>query len=111
MKTISKKTRYISTGGWRGYVEPINAIAGANDTGTYSDSPCPSDVCDAELGKVKRLFRKNGIRYNSMTTPSSNIFCVHRYLIVAPEDRERAIPLVKEAIEDTRLLYVCDHKV
>ena len=29
-KYISTKTEYISTDGWRGYVQPINAVAGAN---------------------------------------------------------------------------------
>jgi hypothetical protein len=44
-KYISTKTEYISTDGWRGYVQPINAVAGANYTGTSSDSPYPSHVC------------------------------------------------------------------
>ena len=44
MKTITLKTKYVKTDGWRGRLEPINAICGSNDTGNYSDSPCPSDI-------------------------------------------------------------------
>lgn len=108
MKTISKKTRYISTGGWHGYVEPVNAIAGANDTGMWSDSPCPTDVCMSELRKVKQILRKNKIRYTSMICETSNVFAIHRYILVAPEDRQQSIPLVKGLIDGTRLLYVCE---
>lgn len=34
-KTISTKTIYIPTDGWRGIIQPINAVGGANDTGTW----------------------------------------------------------------------------
>ena len=42
-------THYIRTDGWRGYEEPVYAVAGANNTGDYSDSPCPTDICMTEL--------------------------------------------------------------
>ena len=39
---ISLKTKIVRIDGWRSRLEPINAICGVNDTGSYSDSPCPS---------------------------------------------------------------------
>jgi hypothetical protein len=56
MKTkISLKKTWISSSGWRGYEEPVNAICGANNTGSYSDSPCPEKTCLAELEKAKKI--------------------------------------------------------
>lgn len=107
---ISKKLRYVRTDGWRGYEEPVNAIAGANDTGTWDDSPCPSHVADAELKKVKILLAKNHIKFVTMTTRSSNVFCVHRYILVAPEDRDRALELAESCVPGTRLLYTVKEK-
>lgn len=95
-KTISAKKRWVSTDAWRGYEEPVNAVAGANDTGTWGDSPCPSDVCTKELEGFKAILRKQKIRFHEITTQSSNVFCVHRYILTHPEDRERAKELARE---------------
>ena len=54
MSYISKKTRWVSTDGWRGYYEPINAVAGANNTGSWDDSPCPSHVCESEINGFRK---------------------------------------------------------
>lgn len=102
---ISTKTHYVRTDGWRGYVEPIDAIAGANDTGDWNDSPCPSDVCKTELGKVKSELKKAKIKYKSMATNSANVFCLHRYILVAKEDKKKSLKIVEKCLEDTILLY------
>jgi len=107
MKTISLKKHYIRTDGWRGYEEPINAICGANDTGTWSDSPCPSNVRELELTRAKSILRKNKISYKQAVCRSSNVFCVHVYICVHPENRERAKELLKPLEADTRLFYIC----
>ena len=56
------KTKYVKIDGWRGYLEPINAIAGCNYTGMTEDSPCPSDVAEAEINsflqEVRRIARR-----------------------------------------------------
>ena len=102
-------TKWISTDAWRGYEEPIHAICGANDTGMWSDSPCPTSVCKSELAAVTSLLRKNGINYRSKMCQTSNVFCVHRYIVVPPKDVERGKEIVKEYLAEnsTRLLYVC----
>lgn len=105
--TISTKTKWVSTDGWRGYEQPINAVAGANDTGNWEDSPCRTEVCLKELDKVKQALRKAGISYRQTINKSSNVFCMHRYVLVAPEDRDKALAIVETCLPDTDLLYSC----
>lgn len=105
-KKISLRKKYVRTDAWRGYEQPVNAICGANDTGSYSDSPCPTSVNMAELGMAKAVLRKNKIAFVSTTCASSNVFCVHRYLCVHPDDRARAHALLSPLVKETRLLYV-----
>ena len=113
MKTISQdkfsiKTYYVRLDGWRGYSEPIYAVAGANDTGTFSDSPCPTDIAKAELRAIGQLLRKQGIKFRQMVCQSSNVFCIHRYIICMPKDAQAARAIAKEYIANhyTRLAYV-----
>jgi hypothetical protein len=107
MKTISLKTHYVSTDGWRGYTEPINAVAGANDTGTWSDSPCPSHVAERELMDIKHILRRNKIKFRHTYCQSSNAFCMHRYIVVHEDDVQRAREIIAEQIDmsDYLLLY------
>lgn len=112
MKTkISTKKRWVQSSGWRGYYEPIYWVAGANDTGSFSDSPCPTKIATAELAKVRRILRRNGIRYREVPTQSSNVFCIHRYLVVSEADHARACEIVADNYNSelkhiTNLLYV-----
>ena len=108
MNTISKKMKYIHTDGWRGYEEPINAVCGANDTGTYDDSPCNSYDCQDELNKVKKILRANNIKYKSHWGKTSNVFCIHRYVLTAPEFKDKARALIQPLIPQTKLLYICN---
>lgn len=96
---------YIRTDGWRGYEQPKYAVAGANDTGMFEDSPCPSSVCNAELKAVKKALK--GIPVRSMVCQSSNVFCAHRYLVVPPAYVDQAKEIVRNYIKEneTRLLY------
>jgi hypothetical protein len=107
---FTTKKRWVATDGWRGYEEPIYYIAGANDTGGWDDSPCPTKTALAELQGVRSVLRKAKIRTKQIITRSSNVFCAHRYLLVTPADFERAKELVNEYYEtarhETRLLYV-----
>lgn len=111
-QNFSTKKRWVSSDGWRGYEEPLYYVAGANDTGTYSDSPCHSDVATKELNEVKSLLRKSKIKYREIYLKSSNVFCAHRYIIVTPAQFELAKDIVNEyyvtAKSNTRLLYVND---
>lgn len=100
---------WIDTGGYRGYDKPIYSVCGANDTGTWADSPCRTEVATRELGAVSEDLERFAIPHREMQTHSSNVFCTHRYLIVPPAFLERAKDIVKQHIESntTELLYEC----
>jgi hypothetical protein len=100
--------RWISFDAYSGYYEPIYAVCGANDTGTYDDSPCPSGVATKELSVIKSLFNNMNIRHKEVVCETSNVFCVHRYLVTTPRDVEKARDIVEKYIlsHDTQLLYM-----
>ena len=104
-KSFITATKYVKTDGWRGYEEPIYAIAGANDTGGWSDSPCPSEVATRELNGLREALK--GIPIKEVVCETSNVFCVHRYLIVPPSHIDNARAQVKDYLDinETRLLY------
>jgi hypothetical protein len=103
---ISLKKKWVASDGWRGREVPVNAVAGVSDTGNWDDSPCPSNVGTEELNRAKVALKKAGIKYRTTWGTTSNIFCIHRYVVVAPEDVEAAKAIVKPLMEDTNLLYV-----
>jgi hypothetical protein len=102
------KMRYVKTDGWRGYSEPITAVCGANNTGSWSDSPCPEHICLSELDQAKTELIKENIPYSFTWAETSNVFCVHGYILVKGKIRQRAKELIKPLISETRLLYVCE---
>lgn len=108
MSNISMKTKYVHTSGWRGYGSFENSVAGANDTGTWSDSPCPTPVRKREIGMAKTALRKAGIRHRTAWAQTSNCFSVGQHVLVAPEDRAAAIELLKPLQSQTDLLWVND---
>ena len=102
--------RYHRIDGWRGYWIPGTAIAGASDTGSWDDSPCPSDAVKAEIRRFQReCLRPAGIKSRQRTGGSSNVFCGKRWICVAPEDFERAFKLANDWLaehnRDTRYIH------
>ena len=110
--TFSKETQFIKTDDWRGYDEPIYAVVGWNDTGVSVGSPCPTYTGVAESKLAREILTQNKIKYRSMTCKSSNVFCVHHYLIVPVEQIKRARRIIKEWYEGieplTKLLYTVE---
>lgn len=103
-------SRYHRLDGWRGYRVPGPAVAGASDTGTFPDSPAPSDQVKAEIRRLQReVLRPAGIPSRQRWGSSSNVFCGKRWLCVAPQDWARAKPLVDawltEHKYDTRFIH------
>jgi hypothetical protein len=97
------KRRYHKIDGWRGYWVPALAIAGASDTGTYSDSPCPSNEVTKELNRLrKEVLRPAGIASRTRWGNSSNLFCAKKWLAVSQADFARAAILVKEWLDENR---------
>jgi hypothetical protein len=106
MKAISCKKHWISTGGYYGYEEPLNAVCGANNTGNWPDSPAPSNVCESELKLAKDILKRNNIPYRTMVCRSSNVFCIHVYLVTHSHLVDQAKELIRPLISSTELLYV-----
>jgi hypothetical protein len=86
----SRKSKWISTDAWRGYEQPIYAVAGSSDTGTWSDSPAPSGEVNKELSRLANYLRKKGFNVRKYTVRSSNAFMIKRWLIVPIEQFDRA---------------------
>ena len=94
------KRRYHKIDGWRGYWVPALAIAGASDTGTYSDSPCPSNEVSKELNRLrKEVLRPAGIASRTRWGNSSNLFCAKRWLIVRQANFEKAAKIAHDWLE------------
>jgi hypothetical protein len=97
------KRRYYKIHGWRGYWSPALAVAGASDTGTYSDSPCPSYEVAKELNRLrKEVLRPAGIKSRTRWGNTSNLFCAKRWLVVNRGDFARAAALVEAWLEENR---------
>lgn len=97
---------------WRGANRPEYAVVGANDTGTWDDSPCPTPVATKELSDIASMLSSKGIKTKEMVLEGSNVFCAHRYLITYPEDAPLARVLVEGYLEanNTRLTYLVRQK-
>ena len=104
--SISKKSEWVKTSAWHGKMIPVNAVAGCNDTGSFSDSPCRSEVREREVKEFCSLLRKQNIKYVTMWGETSNIFCSVQYVLVAPEDKAKATELAKTHREITTLFYL-----
>jgi uncharacterized protein YggL (DUF469 family) len=93
--------RYHKIDGWRGYRMPTLSIVGASDTGTWSDSPCPSDKVEEELVRfIKEVLKPNKIKYRRSNGESSNVFCGKRWISVNVQDFARAAQLAADWLDD-----------
>ena len=99
---------YIKMDGWRGYEQPKFAVVGANDTGGWDDSPCPSHIAKSELDAVAKLLKKENIKVKKVTCETSNVFCIHHYLIPMLKNVDKAREVVKGYLDstETRLIYL-----
>lgn len=112
MTDITKR-RYHRIDGWRGYSIPAYAVAGASDTGTWDDSPAPSDQVLIEIATLRRFLRKAGIKTRLRWGTSSNVFMAKRWLVIEPESRDKAneaLQLTTEWLEqnDNTTRYIHD---
>lgn len=105
-ETISVKKEWIRSDAWRGYERPINWICSVNDTGTWYDSPYNSNEVKKDLESVKKLLKKYGIKYRSVTCRTSNVFCVKRYLVVNGSYLFTATKILNEELTGTDFIYL-----
>ena len=113
MTTYYPVKRYHRIDGWRGFSIPACAVAGASDTGMYSDSPCPSVTAKAEIRRFQReCLRPAKIRSRTRFGSTSNVFCGKRWVVVDREDFNRAAALAVDWLRaherDTRFIFEAD---
>lgn len=96
---------YHKIDGWRGYSIPFGAVCGSSDTGTWSDSPCPSPKVEAEIKAVQSELRKHGIRSRQKTGETSNVFCAKRWLCVSPAQWEKAVEIAESLIPQYQYIH------
>jgi hypothetical protein len=106
-------SRYHRMDGWRGYRIPGPAVAGASDTGTWSDSPCPTPDVKREIQRFQReALRPAGIASRTRMGGSSNVFCGKRWVVVDaadwPKAKELADAWIAEHKYDTRFIHSAD---
>jgi hypothetical protein len=99
--------KWISTGGYRGQEQPIYAVCAANNTGMWSDSPCPTEVCLNELIAARKAIKAVGIPVKEVVCSTSNVFCSVHYLVVPPKHVDKAREVVDKHLTEelTTLLY------
>ena len=105
--------RYHKIDGWRGYYIPGLAIVGASDTGTWDDSPCPSNLVKAEIRRFQcEVLQPAGIKSRTRYGTSSNVFCAKRWLVVDKKDFDRSARLAVQWLDahryDTDFIHSAD---
>jgi len=104
--TFSKKKKWVKTDAWRGYEEPVYAIAGVNDTGMWEDSPSPSNKTNSELVKFRAKLKKLGIPTRKVTGQTSNVFSGNQFLIAPKEIYPSVKNKVKELLKNKKYDWV-----
>jgi len=62
---------------------------------------------EKEIKDFRAILRKNKIASRLKVCQTSNVFCVHVYVLVHPDNREKAQDLAKEFQNETTLFYAC----
>jgi len=91
---MKPKKRYHTGDGWgRGsYDIPALAVAGSSDTGTWSDSPCPSGEVSKELKGIMNALKKEGLHPKELgATRSGNVFMGKRWVGVPEKEWKKAM--------------------
>ena len=82
IRILLGRESYHRIDGWRGYSIPPFAVAGSSDTGSWSDSPCPSSAVEEEIKKVQGILAEHNIKSYVVIRETSNVFCVKRWVCV-----------------------------
>jgi hypothetical protein len=99
---FSLKKKYIKTDGWRGYEQPVYAIAGASDTGMWSDSPCPSNEVNKEINEARKLLKQKGFSTKLTSGGTSNVFAGKRWIVAPVNMQKEAKAVIEDAINKNR---------
>ena len=99
VKTFSTKKKWVSSDAWRGYEQPVYAVAGSSDTGTWEDSPCPTPDVNKEMDMIKRELAQAGVPTKQVGTPSSNVFMGKRWLVAPKENFPKAKKIASQVLK------------
>lgn len=112
---ISRKTKITAKGdswGRGSVVQPIYAVAGANDTGIWEDSPNNSYKVNDELTDLQKYLKQKGINSKIVNTQSSNAFMMKRWIVPETDKFEEAKKLADEYLKEkksqTKYIYNAD---
>jgi hypothetical protein len=105
---ISTKKKWIKTDAWRGYEQPVYAVAGSSDTGTWEDSPCPSYEVDKELKDFQKFLQEKGIKSKIVNAQSSNAFMSKRWVVAEQDKYAEAKELAKQYLKEKETKYIHD---
>lgn len=110
MFKISTKKKYIKSDAWRGYEQPVYAVAGASDTGTWEDSPNPSYKVNDELKDFQKFLAKKGIHSKIVNAQSSNAFMTKRWVVPETDKFSQAKELTKQYLKEkeSKTKYIHD---
>ena len=99
--------KWVVTANNKGYYEYVFAVCGANDTGRFKNSPCPSDVREKEIGDAVAVLHNNNIPTEIVVGETSNKYCLHYYVIVPPSYHCKAKIIFTDYIDysKTKLIY------
>jgi len=96
---------------WRAWKVPFTAVAGSNDTGTWSDSPCPSHSVNSELESIMSFLKKHGMRPYACYAQTSNVFCIARYVCVPLHSVLEARNILSEHEVNFREKYLYAYRI
>lgn len=93
-------------------IQPIYAVAGANDTGTWEDSPNNSYEVNDELKDLQKYLAEKGIKSKITNSESGNAFMTRRWIVVETdkyaEGKKLADEYLKEKESKTKYIYNAD---
>lgn len=92
---IGRSSR-VKIDGWRGYSRPMFAVEEVSDTGTWSDSPCPSSKAEEKVKETIATLKSRKVKAYEAFGTTSNVFCMKRYVIVRGIDYAKAVEILKE---------------
>lgn len=103
---FSTKKKWVKTDAWRGYEEPVYGIAGVADTGSWEDSPSPTNAVMSEINSFKKELKKLGVPTRMVHTRTSNVFAGGHHLIAPVELYPSVKDKVKQILKKKKWEYI-----
>ena len=99
MNINTTKRKLYRMDAWRAWWEPVNAVGGCTFTDGWHET------AKEEVDSFCKKLRQAKIKYRCVWGDSSNVFCLHRYICVHPDQRDEAEDIAFEHREETEYFY------